>query len=465
MTACHPPQLRLRSWLGRHSSPPAICILFTHALLTVCLPVGAADARDVYGGWPGVRGRATGFFHTEQIEGVWWLITPDGGGFFSKGVNHVQYNGDFSPKLGHSPYNRVVSAKYGSASKWAEASVARMRGWGLNTVGAWSSPETYAQRMPYAFLAGLGEGAGAEWQFGKLADVFSPRFAEAVRQKAKRVCAPRAQDPFMLGYFTDNELRWGPDWRSKKSLFEEFLGESEDKAGKQAVVRLLRAGHATVEAFNQAWGTTLTSLEELPKLTALPMTNAAAKTARSEFLRDYARTYFKTCREAIKAADPNHLVLGCRFAGYAPAEVVEAMAEFVDVVSYNNYSFSPPVEALTQLHAATGKAVMLTEFSFKATDSGLPNTKGAGRVLATQQDRADYFDRYVIGLAQLPFVVGYHWFEYADEPAEGRFDGENSNYGLVNISDEPWTVLVTRFQAVNERLEETHLTSAKRVAR
>ena len=135
------------------------------------------------------------------------------------------------------------------------------------------------------------------------------------------------------------------------------------------------------------------------------------------------------------------------------------------VVSFNNYAYDPPVEALTRLHVGTGKPVLLTEFSFKAADSGLPNTKGAGRALATQQDRADYFDRYVTGLARLAFVVGYHWFEYADEPAEGRFDGENSNYGLVNIKDEPWTVLVKRFQAVNEGLEETHLTAAKGGAR
>ena len=69
---------------------------------------------------------------------------------------------------------------------------------------------------------------------------------------------------------------------------------------------------------------------------------------------------------------------------------------------------------------------------------------------------AENRDRYVTGLAKLPFMVGGHWFEYCDEPAEGRFDGENSNYGLVNINDDPWTVLVTRVQAVNQRLEEIH---------
>jgi hypothetical protein len=99
---------------------------------------------------------------------------------------------------------------------------------------------------------------------------------------------------------------------------------------------------------------------------------------------------------------------------------------------------------------------MLTEFSFKAMDSGLPNTRGAGQPVKTQQDRADNFDTYVTELIKLPYAVGFHWFEYTDEPAEGRFDGENSNYGLVNIKDETWETLTKRMCEVNARLEVIH---------
>jgi hypothetical protein len=103
---------------------------------------------------------------------------------------------------------------------------------------------------------------------------------------------------------------------------------------------------------------------------------------------------------------------------------------------------------------------MITEFSFKAMDSGLPNTKGAAKPVATQQDRADGFTRYVEALAALPYCVGFHWFEYRDEPKEGRFDGENSNYGLVRIDFTPWDVLTARMKAVNAKLEEMHQAAA-----
>ena len=87
---------------------------------------------------------------------------------------------------------------------------------------------------------------------------------------------------------------------------------------------------------------------------------------------------------------------------------------------------------------------------------GLPNTKGAGLPVATQEDRARHFTNYVQGLLDLPYAVGYHWFEHADEPAEGRFDGENCNYGLVNIKDQPWEVLVTQMAKVNESIDARH---------
>jgi len=103
---------------------------------------------------------------------------------------------------------------------------------------------------------------------------------------------------------------------------------------------------------------------------------------------------------------------------------------------------------------------MITEFSFKAMDSGLPNTKGAAKPVPTQQDRADGFARYTEALAALPFCVGYHWFEYRDEPPEGRFDGENSNYGVVRSDFTPWDVLTARMKEVNREMEALHAKSA-----
>jgi hypothetical protein len=42
----------------------------------------AADpALDKYGGLTGIKGEATGFFHTEKIDDRYWLVTPEGNAF------------------------------------------------------------------------------------------------------------------------------------------------------------------------------------------------------------------------------------------------------------------------------------------------------------------------------------------------------------------------------------------------
>ena len=89
-------------------------------------------------------------------------------------------------------------------------------------------------------------------------------------------------------------------------------------------------------------------------------------------------------------------------------------------------------------------------------DSGLPNTKGAGPKVPTQKDRAAGFESYVTLALSKPNLVGYHWFEHADEPKEGRFDGENSNYGVVDIHDNPYEELTQKMTEINGRADTLH---------
>ena len=391
---------------------------------------GAPRDYDTYGGWRQIRFKADGYFRVAERDGTWWLVTPLGNAFLSKGVNHISYTADRAPSLGYSPYGRATAARYGSQEKWAEATADRLRRWGFNTIGAWSGRAMWEQEIPYTVILNLGVRAGADWRKGTMPDFFSAAFRDTIRSICRKRCSPRRDDPYLLGYFTDNELAWATDWRRKKSLLESYLEMPEPSSGRRAAENLLAERGRTVESISRA--------------------------DEDAFLALAAQEYFRVCHEAIRAADPNHLVLGCRFAGYAPPPVLRAMKGRVDVVSFNNYDRQPPKMRLARIHEITSAPVMITEFSFKAEDSGLPNTKGAGRPVATQQDRADGFGRYVTALAALPFCVGFHWFEYCDEPKEGRFDGENSNYGLVCITDEPWEILTERMTAVNVRMEPLH---------
>ncbi len=398
---------------------------FSLLLLTMTAST-ALPQYDRFGGWTKLKSQETGFFRVEKMGGRWWLVTPEGNVFFSKGVCNVNAQPE-SPSSPPAPAD---------LNKWAAETARLLKKWNFNTVGAWSAMQMYSVGLAYTPILNLAASAGRDiWLKGGIPDYFSSEFREAADRAAARV-KPNAGDPWLLGYFTDNELRWGPDWRSKDSLLETYLKMARSAAGYRRAIEFL-----------QARGSKPGSLTEEDK---------------SSFLELAAAEYARVSRDSIRRYDPNHLILGCRFAGYATEPVLRAMGPYCDVVSYNSYQPSAPAEKLRQISALTGKPSMVTEFSFKAMDSGLPNTKGAAKPVPTQQDRAEGFTRYVEGLAALPTCVGFHWFEYRDEPKEGRFDGENSNYGLVKIDLSPWTVLTSRMTEVNARIEELAARSLER---
>jgi len=398
------------------------------------------------------------FFRTEKSQGRWWIIDTQGKKFISLGVNHVSFEGDYAPSLKYSPYKENVIKKYGGINAWASITAERLKKWGFNTIGAWSSPEMFNQNLVYTVILNFAESTGRSWLKGTFPDVFSKEFKNAVERRAENLCKRCRDDPLLLGYFLDNELRWAPDWRSNKHLLEDFLAMDPEAAGKQAAVDFLKERYqGRIENFNLVWDVSLQSFDEILCVNVTSGMKANFEMIQKDcfaFLKLVAHKYFEICVGAIKKYDPNHMVLGVRFAGYAPDEVVVECGRFCDIISFNWYGETPPKELLEHIYELTHKPIMITEFSFKAMDSGLPNTRGAGISVATQQDRADGYERYLKAGWDLPFIVGFHWFQYCDQPKEGRFDGENSNFGLVKINDEEWEILTERIRKVNQELHE-----------
>jgi len=69
--------------------------------------------------------------------------------------------------------------------------------------------------MPYTINLNLATRVGADWLKGTIGDFFSNDFERKMEAACRKLCGPRSGDPWLLGYFTDNELRWGADWRGK----------------------------------------------------------------------------------------------------------------------------------------------------------------------------------------------------------------------------------------------------------
>lgn len=395
---------------------------------------------------------ADGYYRVAQKSGVWWFVNPSGHLEISAGIDNVSYRGDLVHGTTVHPYFEHVSKLYPSQDAWAKTETGRLRSWGFNNLGAWTSPFLWTYKMPYTVILDIASHSGANWLTGIPLDVYSPQFEATARKIAAQECAPHAQDPYLLGYFSDNELRWGPDWRGKQNMLAMYLNLPSTAPGREHAIAFLKKRYAgRVQQLNQAWGVHATSFDEIPSEAA----TQAFQADNAEFLGMVARRYFEVCARAIHAADPNHLYLGAKFAGMPPDPVLRA-SQVADVVSVDIYSFDPRA-AVEHIYQIAHRPILVAEFAFRAEDSGLPNTRGAGPKVPDQAARARAYEKFVTELESLPEAVGYQWFEWCDEPKEGRFDGENSNYGLVNIEDQPYSQFVSAVKAANREAISAHL--------
>mgnify|MGYP001079302478 CR=1 FL=1 len=462
-----------------------------------------ALAADAYGGQAGPALDRTGWFHVRKQGGRWWLVTPDGHAFFSLGVNAVDADGgrsyvegrefmfnDLPPDRGEwaAFYGQGDSRRPGQGASagiaynhgrwfdfhaanlyrvdgshwlaaWRKRTLDRLQAWGFNTIGNWSDAALgAAHRLPYTRsinIAGdYADVASGHDYWGRMPDPFDPRFAAAAAAAVAKASAGVADDPWLLGYFADNELAWagaGPQGRWGLALGT-LAGDAYSPA-KQTFIAMLRQQYATPQALGQAWGIELRSWDALQATGyAAPAPDEAHPAiARdySRWLRRYADAYFRIVAAALRRHDPHHLFLGGRFAMYTP-EAVAACARYCDVVSFNAYADLPRHHVDMALMRTLDRPVLLSEFHVGSADRG---PFGAGVVaVADEAARGAAYARYLAAAAANPYVVGAHWFEYADQPLTGRLlDGENSHIGLVGITDIPFGGFVQAMRAANRR--------------
>lgn len=423
---------------------------------------------DAFGGCAAIQLEATGFFRVAQIESRWWLVTPKGHPFFSTGINALRFRGTPTAD-GQCHYRDAAKKKYGTQKAWAKAQVDRCLLWGWNTVGAWSDWQHFQGRMPYTVLLSVG---GYDWDSGPWSDCFSEAFRLAVRERIRKAAGETRDDPYLVGYFLANEMKWGPDHRGGH-LFDDFFAKPiESSAGKAALLRFLQSRYDGVDQLAADFSTKGKSWEEVAAGTVLRSRNTTGALAtKLDWAGKVAEVYFSTTAEELGAADANHLNLGVRFIGqFTPRRVIAEAGKHVDIMSVNFYDMVFPVnlllrrfspdylsvsDFLREHYEAGGRPILISEWSYRANDAGLPNTwPPVYRTLSTQEARADAYEHYFSKVLARPWFVGQHWFLFADQPAEGRSDGENNNFGLVNEQDEPYRALTARSASMHNSMYE-----------
>ena len=190
----------------------------------------------------------------------------------------------------------------------------------------------------------------------------------------------------------------------------------------------------------------------------------------SGFLTALATRYFSVTTAAVRMYDTNHLILGVKAEGQEiEPNLIKAAAPYVNVFSLEDYVLQPaiaqgpvdfwpaylPVEQnLANLEAASSIPLMIGEYQFSSyqNNSETPTpSPGSTSWQAPSSNAPAKFENFIAPLYEAtPALVGDDWFQYVDEPANGRVgDQENFDFGMVDVTGNPYPTMVPAMQLMH----------------
>lgn len=435
--------------------------------------------RNKYGGWAnGPQLKATGRFRFEKYDGKWWFVDPEGRLWWSHGVVRVTTSSGVTPldnrhhyfenlpKAGSEfeqfyftqdsllkPYYTARKIKetydfssancyrkYGKDYKniYAELAHRRLQSWGLNTIANSSDKDIcLMSKTPYIErLEARGvpiKGIGGWWPFR---DPFDPSFRQSIIDQLKDR-EEALKDPYLVGLFVDNELRWG----DSSFLAVKMAQNPATLLGKQELVKHYKAKYKEdITMLNAVWGTSFDSWDAL--LNNVKPVPKRAHRDLVEFNDKIIHKYFGVCREVFDEYAPGVLYLGCRFAGSNQRALVIG-AQYCDAISHNYYFFT--LEDYKQPEGVD-KPMIVGEFHFGTRDCGLFHHSLLE--VKSQEERGKAYEAYVRSALEHPNIVGTHWHQFSDQATTGRFDGENFNVGFTDVCDRPYYETINAIRRV-----------------
>lgn len=453
-----------KEWQGKTKNREE-CNTYLHQLLHEAEAFDGKYKNPDWDCWGGCKNlcslEKTGWFHTQMVDGRWWLADPDGNAFFSTGIDCVrtgndtrvdimedffswlppsdgEYEDAWENKRKYPIVNFGVSnliAAFGAENWWecwAKIVKKYLIEHGFNTIGNWSEKKFIDfSKMPYVLpldeYSPVGFPSTSRLVFRDFPDVFSSEF-EKNSILFGNTLAEFSNERAMIGYFMRNEPAWA--FIYELCIAEELLANPNPLDSKLELIRRLKEKYTDIAALNQAWGISLASFDHL----LMPINHAcklstAAKADLIEFSEIMIERYVSLPAKKCREVDPNHLNLGMRYA-YITDKSLLAGYENFDVFSINSYQINPyeQIEAVGKL---LDKPVMIGEFHHGALDRGL--TAMGIRAVANQEERATAYRYYVEQGAKSRYFLGGHYFLLNDQSSLGRFDGENYQIGLLDV--------------------------------
>ncbi|PHR90588.1 MAG: hypothetical protein COA78_34930, partial [Blastopirellula sp.] len=387
----------------------------------------------------------TGFFHTQKIDDRWWLVTPDGHGFFGIGISH--------PVTGFSE-GAVTYSYNGNQEAWLRDGIQKMRDLGYNCV--WSGPYS-TERIRRGFVnTALAERVYREEKIphaihvplikhqvelapGEIRpDVFSEEYAQFVRENVARYVTHNKDNPWIMGYY----YGFGSFMRSGMWL-NETLDREPGSTGREHLISTLEKRYdGDIQKLNSVYGKKYQSFDDLRQRGGIKYPAGYFQVSKNEsiaadqnaLLAEIVEQVHKLGHTEIRKVDSNHMVLGCYVKGitYSP-EIWNRIQPYIDVLAPQHFSETNKINPEVK---NTGLPALLSDqvFGNVYPETLLKSGRTPGPV-------PDHLDRRVLyyllskRLAADPDFIGVsfcaclhdnsHWFSPYDRGQPGFFSIDN----------------------------------------
>jgi hypothetical protein len=391
---------------------------------------------DIYGGLESMRFDATGFFRVEQGD-RWWMVTPDGAAFLSFGLNHADvdfllqdYNIDFWRKeFGFQDPSEPVFQK-----GFTDKVLGDIDYFGMNTLGCHARKEVFG-KLTVPYIQGLFFARTAYWlvrSAGFYPDVFSTEFEKRCANVAQRLCLPKINDPYLIGYtftnvpiLTDLDAEahgmvpWGKPQPDMPTWPRALRNKGPNAPCKRVFVSILSDRYPDIQAFNSVYGKQFSSFQDL---LVAENWSPVVKTAgiddfednRAFMLRIYDRYYTVAC-EAVRDVDPNHLIFGDPINANTPPpdEIISLVTRHTDVLSYQYYgAYDDYSHLLDRWSDLTGMPIFNTDSCHTVPYEEMPNPVGA--ICPDEETRALLFLDFASRAFSRPDFIGWNWCGWVD---------------------------------------------------
>ena len=463
-------------FLLRAATMRRIHLVFSISLVLLCAWQGISSGEnnlvdlDKYGGFKGIQGKSTGFFHIEEIDGRNWFVTPEGNAFFAVALSHL-FSGE-SDLACQNVYG-------GDADVWMKDSFHKAKAMGFNcALGSATSPERNlngfvdtekAEKLfresnfPFAVGVIL---LKHPWEFvdgETLPDIFHPDYDQLIRSRAAQVCPKYKDDPLCMGYY----YGFGAFNKADQWVNHHFA-LPPGSPGREALADLLiKRYDGDVAEFNKVYGCSLKELAEIKSSYNVTYEKEYERrnypriraSLNGRKLADFEAIVSKMCvtlyrlgHDAIRRWDENHLILGSFIKEWAlSVDSWKKVVPYVDMIAPQHVN---EFISVNEISKATGLPIIFSDeyFGFHYPDYKT-RTGNVHAGLVSHDARGEVYAANLMRHAKDPNVMGVTYCACMFDQGGNTLAKKNQN-GFYSLDGKPRQKLIDVVTQTNRAVYE-----------